>query len=87
MNPVITILIALTSIMVVLGILIKNRIKNKKKKQELDNYNDFHLGEITIHDTNPKFTQREKEYARWSSRQLKTKEAENLKELRRKGEA
>lgn len=74
MNLIITLMLVTSSI--VLGAFMKNR--NSKRKQ--NNYNDFHLGEMTRHDIPGKLIQNNKDSKKWSSRENKNKE--KLKSLK-----
>lgn len=74
MNLLITLMLVTSSI--VLGVFMKNR-SNKRKQ---DNYNDFHLGEMTRHDIPGKLIQNNKDSKKWSSRESKNKE--KLKSLK-----
>ena len=69
----------LASICIIMWLAIKR--KKITKKLDPDEYDDFHLGESTIHDIHPRFTQREKDYVKWSARQAK-----QLEDTKKKGE-
>jgi hypothetical protein len=71
-------------IIIILAIAIKKRNSRNNKNNPDDLYNNFHLGEMTSHDIPARFTKREKEYGKWSSRQ--TKKTEVLKNLKKEGE-
>ena len=74
-----------TLILIAVGVtvaLIASRKTNKKTNNNSskndDPYNGFHLGEMTRHDIPADVAKREKEYAKWSARQVnKTAESKN----------
>jgi hypothetical protein len=83
MNAIVLITIAVSSIIIILAIVTKKRNSRNNKKNPNDTYNNFHLGEMTSHDIPATFIKREKEYAKWSSRQIKKADTNSIQ---KKGE-
>ena len=78
MNTLTITLLVLATIIIIILVIKKKKLT---KKLDQDEYDDFHLGESTIHDIHPRFTQREKDYVKWSARQAK-----QLEDTKKKGE-
>ncbi len=72
MNTLIT--LVLVTIAILTAIAFKSKKKNKNKTA-VDNYNNFHLGEMTSHDIRPKFEKREKDYIKKYSQKVKNKKS------------
>ncbi len=62
----------LVSLAIITAIAINKRKENNNKK--VDDDGELHLGEMPSHDFKSKFAKKEKDYAKWYSRQLKQKE-------------
>lgn len=72
MNTFIT--ITLLAIAIIATIVVKTKKRSNNKKTAVDNYNNFHLGEMTSYDIKAKFQKKEKDYAKKYSQRFKNSE-------------